>query len=94
MRLPPHPGCLTLPRPARRDGDRADVRPSAGKLPETPAACGFVELLDDTGPSVLDDLYCEAIDLLDAHYVAQRASYMDFPKIIKARGLPRWTRPS
>lgn len=54
-----------------------------GKLPETPAACGFVELLDDTGPSVLDDLYCEAIDLLDAHYVAQRASYMDFPKIIK-----------
>lgn len=59
---------------------------AAGTLPTTPAACGFVELLSKLGVDALDYVYCEVLDVLDAHYVTKQATYMQFPQVIKASG--------
>jgi hypothetical protein len=55
-----------------------------GKLPTTPAACGFVELLRLLGAEgALHDIYGCSMDILDAYLISQRANIMEFPRHLK-----------
>ncbi|KAJ1264598.1 hypothetical protein BS78_08G011500 [Paspalum vaginatum] len=55
---------------------------AAGKM-STKAGVHFIQLLED-GDSAFDNLFCVAFQVLDAQWLARRASYMEFNEVLKS----------
>ncbi|XP_019186795.1 PREDICTED: ELMO domain-containing protein C [Ipomoea nil] len=51
--------------------------------PSTPAAIHFLDLLNEDDRA-FDDLFCIAFEMLDAQWLAKRASYMQFNDVLKS----------
>lgn len=51
--------------------------------PSTPAGIRFMELLAED-ETAFDDLYCVAFQVMDAQWLAMRASYMEFNDVLKS----------
>eukprot|EP00475_Leptophrys_vorax_P012992 TRINITY_DN19368_c0_g1_i1.p1 TRINITY_DN19368_c0_g1~~TRINITY_DN19368_c0_g1_i1.p1 ORF type:complete len:154 (+),score=15.45 TRINITY_DN19368_c0_g1_i1:2-463(+) len=54
-----------------------------GDVPSTSAGRVFVRLLPDH-PSLFDDLYCVAYEMLDSKWLEMKASYMEFNVVLQA----------
>lgn len=62
--------------------------PSLAGMPTTKAGLRFLELLAED-ESAFDNLYCVAFCLMDAQWLAKRASYMEFNVILSTTSISR-----
>jgi len=65
-------------------GELLELHGNKGKVPVTPAARGFVGLMQQEGDVAFEELYCTAFCLLDQVWLEQKASYMEFNQVMKA----------
>jgi len=55
-----------------------------GSLPSTQAGGNFFTVLTEDSDSAFEEIYCIAFEALDEKWLEMKASYMDFPAVMKA----------
>lgn len=74
-------------------GELLDLRGARGPPPATPAARGFLPLLA-ADADAFEQLFVLAYRLLDALWLEMRASYMQFPLVLRWGRTPRRCSPA